>query len=66
MTELARSGATVISVPVALVERQALPGSVEDDPSGALLVVQQLELALPDPLRGAARVAAGLAANLSR
>jgi hypothetical protein len=66
MAELVRSGASVISVPIALVERQARPGSVEDDPSGALLVVQQLELELPDPLRGAARVAAGLAANLSR
>jgi glycosyltransferase involved in cell wall biosynthesis len=64
MAELARSGVSVISVPVALVERRALPGSVRDDPAGALLVVQQLELALPDPLRGAARVAAGLAANL--
>jgi glycosyltransferase involved in cell wall biosynthesis len=66
MAELVRSGASVISVPIALVERRALPGSVENDPSGALLVAQQLELALPDPLRGAARVAAGLAANLSR
>ena len=66
LAELVRSGASVISVPIALVERRALPGSVEDDPSGALLVVQQLELALPGPLRGAARVAAGLAANLGR
>ncbi|MDX6414239.1 MAG: hypothetical protein QOH23_1649 [Gaiellaceae bacterium] len=66
MAQLIRSGASVISVPIALVERRALPGSVENDPSGALLVAQQLELALPDPLRGAARVAAGLAANLSR
>jgi hypothetical protein len=66
MAELVRSGASVTSVPIALVERRALPGSVADDPSGALLVVQQLELALPDPLRGAARVAAGLAANRGR
>jgi hypothetical protein len=66
MAELVRSGTSVISVPIALVERRALPGSVNDDPSGALLVVQKLELGLPDPLRGAARVAAGLAANLSR
>jgi glycosyltransferase involved in cell wall biosynthesis len=66
MAELVRSGAGVVSVPVALVGRTRTPGSVEDDPSGALLVVQRLERALPDPLRGAARLAAGLAANATR
>jgi glycosyltransferase involved in cell wall biosynthesis len=66
LAELVRSAASVISVPVALVERRSPPGSVEDDPSGALLVVQRLEQALPDPLRGAARLAAGLAANVTR
>jgi len=60
---LASSGARIVSVPVALVERKAEPGSVESDPTGALLVVQQLEQALPDPLRGAARLVTGLAAD---
>jgi O-antigen biosynthesis protein len=60
---LAGAGARIVSVPVALVERKAEPGSVESDPTGALLVVQQLERALPDRLRGAARLVAGLAAD---
>ena len=37
--------------------------TVEDDPIGALGVIQQFEHALPDPLGGAARLAAGLAAD---
>jgi glycosyltransferase involved in cell wall biosynthesis len=60
---LASSGARVVSVPISLVERRASPGSVEDDPVGALLAVQQLERALPEPLQGAARLVAGLAAD---
>jgi glycosyltransferase involved in cell wall biosynthesis len=66
LARLAGAGASVVSVPLALVRRRAQPGSAEDDPAAALLVVQQLERALPDPLRGAARLAAGLAANASR
>ena len=38
-------------------------GLGRDDPAAALAVVQQLERALADPLRGAARIAAGLAAD---
>ena len=58
---LAGSGARIVSVPVALVERRTHPGTVEDDPVGALVVIRQLEHALPEPLAGAARLAAGLA-----
>jgi glycosyltransferase involved in cell wall biosynthesis len=60
---LAAAGASIVSVPAALVRRVAAPGSAGDDPAAALAVVQQLERALPDPLRGAARIAAGLAAD---
>jgi glycosyltransferase involved in cell wall biosynthesis len=60
---LAATGAAIVSVPAALVRRAAPPGSAEDDPAAALAVVQQLERALPDPLRGAARLAAGLTAG---
>jgi glycosyltransferase involved in cell wall biosynthesis len=63
LAALACAGARIVSVPVALVERRGRPGSVEDDPVGALLVIQQLEQALPDHLRGAARLAAGRAAG---
>jgi glycosyltransferase involved in cell wall biosynthesis len=65
LARLAGAGASIVSVPLALVQRSARPGSAEDDPLAALLVVQQLERALPDPLRGSARLAAGLAANAS-
>jgi glycosyltransferase involved in cell wall biosynthesis len=60
---LAAGGASIVSIPAALVHRVAAPGSADDDPAAALAAVQQLERALPDPLRGAARIAAGLAAN---
>jgi glycosyltransferase involved in cell wall biosynthesis len=63
LARLARSGAKIVSVPLALVERRATPGSADDDPAGALLAIQELEQALPDQLRGAARLAAGLAAQ---
>jgi glycosyltransferase involved in cell wall biosynthesis len=63
---LAASGASIVSVPAALVRRVAAPGSAEDDPAAALAVVKQLERALPGPLRGAARIAAGLAADRQR
>jgi hypothetical protein len=63
LAHLAGAGASIVSVPLALVRRRAGPGSAADDPAATLLVVQQLEHALPDALRGAARLAAGLAAN---
>ncbi len=65
LARLARDGASIVSVPLALVRRRTKPGSAEDDPVAALAVVQQLERSLPDPLRGSARLAAGLAADAS-
>jgi O-antigen biosynthesis protein len=65
LARLTAAGASIVSVPLALVERGAEPGSADDDPAAALLVVQQFERALPGALRGAARLAAGLAANAS-
>jgi glycosyltransferase involved in cell wall biosynthesis len=62
LARLAAGGARIVSLPVALAEQPREPGSVDDDPAVALLAVQQLERALPQPLRGAARLAAGLAA----
>ena len=63
LAALAGSGARLFSVPVALIERSARPGSAGDDPVGALLAIRQLEQVLPNRLRDAARLAAGLAAN---
>jgi len=60
---LAAEGAQIASVPAPLVTRTVPPGSVERTPADALLAVAQLERALPDAVRGAARVAAGLAAD---
>jgi glycosyltransferase involved in cell wall biosynthesis len=60
---LATSGARIVSVPAPLVTRSRRPGSVEHDPSDALLVAERLERALPDPMRTTARLVAGLAAN---
>jgi O-antigen biosynthesis protein len=58
------AGASVISVPAPLVTRTARIGTVEDDAVDALLVVHELERTLSRPLRGAARLPAGLAANV--
>lgn len=63
---LAASGASIVSVPLALASRRSAPGSVADDPAAALRAVQRLEQTLPEPLRGAARLAAGLAADEGR
>ena len=63
LAHLTATGARMISVPAALVTRTNGVGTVERDPHEALLVAQQLERALPDPLRATARLAAGLAAN---
>ena len=63
LARLTAAGARVVSVPEPLVTRTDGVGSVEHDPNDALLVAQQLERALPDPLRATARLAAGLAAD---
>jgi glycosyltransferase involved in cell wall biosynthesis len=61
LAELAMAGARIVSVPLPLVDGELAPGNVDNDPVGAVLAAQHLERALPDPLRGAARIAAGLA-----
>jgi glycosyltransferase involved in cell wall biosynthesis len=61
LAQLATSGASIFSVPLPLTDAVATPGTVEDDPAAALRAVQALERGLPDPARGAARLAAGLA-----
>jgi glycosyltransferase involved in cell wall biosynthesis len=58
LASLAAAGASIVSIPLPLAE-----GAVEEDPAVALRAAQQLERALPEPLRGAARLAAGLAAE---
>jgi O-antigen biosynthesis protein len=62
LTALAMSGAQIVSVPVPLVTRSVLPGTVEESPRDALLVLQRLEQAAPEELRLVGRLAAGLAA----
>jgi glycosyltransferase involved in cell wall biosynthesis len=66
LARLAAVGAALVSVPLPLVRRGTEPGSAGDDPAAALLAVQQVERALPDSIRGAARLAAGLAADTAR
>jgi glycosyltransferase involved in cell wall biosynthesis len=63
LASLAASGARIVSLPIPLVTRARPPGSIERNPSDALLVAQQLEQAIPNALRPAARLAAGLAAD---
>ena len=63
LARLNASGARVVSVPLPLVRRTTRPGTLEREPSDALLVVEALERALPDQLRLVARLAAGLAAD---
>ena len=58
LARLAASGAELVSLPVALAD-----GAVTEGPAEALLAVQELERALPEPIKGAARIAAGLAAG---
>jgi hypothetical protein len=52
-----------VSLPLPLVEQSAPPGTVDNDPIGALLTVQELERALPEAAKGAARMAAGLTSS---
>jgi O-antigen biosynthesis protein len=63
LARLEASGARIVSVPVALATRSTRPGSVDRDPSDALLAAVEIERALPAPLRSTARLAAGLTAN---
>lgn len=61
--QLSLAGATIVSIPRALTAVRSEPGDVDRDPATALLVVQRFEASLPGPLRGLARLAAGLAAS---
>jgi glycosyltransferase involved in cell wall biosynthesis len=60
--DLSLGGATIVSIPRALADRRKDVGEVHGDPAAALRVVQSFEAYLPSPLRGLARLAAGLAA----
>jgi glycosyltransferase involved in cell wall biosynthesis len=62
LASLAASGARIVSVPTPLLSCELPAGTLEREPSDALLVVQAFERALPDHLRLLARLAAGLAA----
>jgi len=57
---MAASGASIVSIPLPLAD-----GGVDEEPAAALRAVQALESALPVALRGAARLAAGLAPETS-
>jgi hypothetical protein len=58
---LAAAGAHIVSVPIPLVTRRSRPGSVEQSPGDALLVLERLEQSAPDQLRLIGRLATGLA-----
>jgi glycosyltransferase involved in cell wall biosynthesis len=62
LARLSATGARIVSVPLPLVTRQEPPGELNRHPSDALLVVQELERAVPTALEALARLAAGLAA----
>jgi len=63
LARLNAAGARVVSVPLPLLSRAARPGTLEREPSDALLVIEALECALPDQLRLLARLVGGLAAE---
>jgi glycosyltransferase involved in cell wall biosynthesis len=65
LAELALSGAKIVSVPRALVERRAPPGDLHRDATAALGVLTHFERQLSPPVRSLARLAAGLAAESS-
>jgi glycosyltransferase involved in cell wall biosynthesis len=66
LARLNADGASVVSVPMPLLTRAAPPGTLENEPSDALLVIEALERALPHQLRLLARLAAALAAESRR
>ncbi|TML04767.1 MAG: glycosyltransferase [Actinobacteria bacterium] len=57
------AGAHIVSIPMPLLTRTDPPGSLEQHPADALLVLGRHEQALPGQLRPLARLAAGLAAG---
>jgi hypothetical protein len=58
LAERAASGASIVSIPLPLAD-----GAVDETAAVALRAAQALEASLTAPLRGAARLAAGLAAD---
>jgi hypothetical protein len=66
LARLAASGAKILSIPAPLVTTRRRPGTLEEHPSDALLVVQELERRLPAAAAGLARLSAGLAATSAR
>ncbi len=65
LAQLSLTGAAIVSVPKALVERRAPPAHLGSHPTESLLVVQKFEQQLPPAARSLARLAAGLAASSS-
>lgn len=65
LAELSTAGARIVSVPLPLVTRATPPGTLERQPTDALLVVEHFERVLPRRLRSLARLAAGLGAGAS-
>jgi glycosyltransferase involved in cell wall biosynthesis len=62
LARLSTSGARIVSVPLPLVTRREPPGDLSRHPSDALLVVKELERAVPATSEALVRLAAGLAA----
>jgi hypothetical protein len=58
LAEAAASGRSIVSIPLPVAD-----GAVDESPAVALRAAQALEASLAPPLRGAARLAAGLAAD---
>ena len=58
LAEAAASGRSIVSIPLPVAD-----GAVDESPGVALRAAQALEASLAPPLRGAARLAAGLAAD---
>jgi glycosyltransferase involved in cell wall biosynthesis len=63
LARLSASGAQIVSVPRPLLTRREPPGDLRRHPSDALLVVKELEHAVPATLEGLPRLTAGLAAR---
>jgi glycosyltransferase involved in cell wall biosynthesis len=63
LARLVLGGASIVSVPEALVQTSRRPGDVHRDPVGGLAVLQEFERHLPQAARSLARLATGLAAQ---
>ena len=66
LARLVLAGATIVSVPEALVRSSRRPGDVNRDPVGALAVMQEFERRLPQSAQSLARLATGQAAQEAR